>query len=86
MHPLGVAHRRCAFQTHENLEHLAMMEVVFGPIHSEVVKRADRHGQKFFKVDRRLNWPEGAQSRESIRAVSKMIDPWRASCARVLAA
>ena len=60
------------FQTHENLEHLAMMEVVFGPIHSEVVKRADRHGQKFFKVDRRLNWPEGAQSRESIRAVSKM--------------
>ena len=60
------------FQTHENLEHLAMMEVVLGPIQPGVIKRADRHAQKYFRGGKELNWPEGSQSRESIRAVRKM--------------
>ena len=70
------------FQTHENLEHLAMMEVVLGPIPKTVVARADAHAQKYFKkgegfnrfLDPVLNWPDGAQSRESERAVRKMIE------------
>ena len=70
------------FQTHENLEHLAMMEVVLGPIPRTVVARADAHAQKYFKkgeglsrfLDPVLNWPDGAQSRESERAVRKMIE------------
>ena len=37
------------FQTHENLEHLAMMQVVLGPIQRDVIKRADRHAQKYFR-------------------------------------
>jgi dual-specificity kinase len=60
------------FQTHENLEHLAMMEVVLGPIQPRVMQRADRHAQKYFRGGNELNWPEGSQSRESIRAVRKM--------------
>mmetsp|Transcript_7647 Transcript_7647/g.19480 ORF Transcript_7647/g.19480 Transcript_7647/m.19480 type:complete len:438 (-) Transcript_7647:87-1400(-) len=60
------------FQTHENLEHLAMMEVVLGPIQPKVIKRADRHAQKYFRGSKELNWPEGSQSRESVRAVRKM--------------
>lgn len=60
------------FQTHENLEHLAMMEVVLGPIQPGVIKRADSHAQKYFRGGKELNWPEGSQSRESIRAVRKM--------------
>jgi dual-specificity kinase len=60
------------FQTHENLEHLAMMEVVLGPIQPRVIKRADRHAQKYFRGGKELDWPEGSQSRESIRAVRKM--------------
>lgn len=69
------------FQTHENLEHLAMMEVVLGPIPQTVVARGDAHAQKFFKKGEGfdlfpepiLNWPDGAQSRESERAVRKMM-------------
>ena len=34
------------FQTHENLEHLAMMEVVLGPFPSKMIKDADRHAQR----------------------------------------
>ncbi|KAL3501109.1 hypothetical protein ACH5RR_035558 [Cinchona calisaya] len=45
------------FQTHENLEHLAM--------------RRDRHAEIFVRRGR-LNWPEGATSRESIKAVMKL--------------
>ena len=65
------------FQTHENLEHLAMMEVVLGEMEQGVINRATKHAQKYFKdfgglAERTLlNWPDGAQSRESIRAVGK---------------
>ena len=70
------------FQTHENLEHLAMMEVVLGPIPQTVIARADQHAQKYFKKgegfdlfpEPSLNWPDGAQSRESERAVRKMME------------
>ncbi|CAL9777900.1 unnamed protein product [Musa acuminata subsp. burmannicoides] len=62
------------FQTHENLEHLAMMERVLGPLPQHMVIRADRHAEKYFRQGRgvRLDWPEGATSRESIRAVWKL--------------
>lgn len=36
------------FQTHENLEHLAMMHVVLGPIPDSMICRADRYSQKYF--------------------------------------
>jgi len=60
------------FQTHENLEHLAIMERVLGPIPKSMSKRADRHSSKYFLPTRELNWPAGASSRESIRAVRCM--------------
>ncbi|XP_038692797.1 serine/threonine-protein kinase AFC2-like isoform X2 [Tripterygium wilfordii] len=59
------------FQTHENLEHLAMMERVLGPLPPHMLKRADRHAEKYVRRGR-LDWPEGATSRESIRAVLKL--------------
>ncbi|XP_008796986.2 serine/threonine-protein kinase AFC2-like isoform X2 [Phoenix dactylifera] len=59
------------FQTHENFEHLAMMERVLGPLPQHMLKRADRHAEKYIKRSR-LNWPEAATSRESIRAVQKL--------------
>ncbi|XP_044463999.1 serine/threonine-protein kinase AFC3 isoform X2 [Mangifera indica] len=59
------------FQTHENLEHLAMMERVLGPIPEHMIRRA-RGSEKYFRRGSRLNWPEGAVSRESIRAVRKL--------------
>uniref|UniRef100_A0A804NSW9 dual-specificity kinase n=1 Tax=Zea mays TaxID=4577 RepID=A0A804NSW9_MAIZE len=51
------------FQTHENLEHLAMMERVLGPLPYHMLKRAEKG---------RLNWPEGCTSRESMKAVMKL--------------
>ncbi|XP_058099022.1 serine/threonine-protein kinase AFC1-like isoform X2 [Magnolia sinica] len=60
------------FQTHENLEHLAMMERVLGPLPQQMVNRADRRAEKYFRRGTRLDWPEGATSRESMRAVWKL--------------
>ncbi|KDP26676.1 hypothetical protein JCGZ_17834 [Jatropha curcas] len=59
------------FQTHENLEHLAMMERVLGPLPQNMLKRADRHAEKYVRRGR-LDWPDGATSRESIKAVMKL--------------
>ncbi|CAI0447430.1 unnamed protein product [Linum tenue] len=59
------------FQTHENLEHLAMMERVLGPLPLHMLKRADRHADKYVRRGK-LDWPEGAASRESVRAVMKL--------------
>ena len=59
------------FQTHENLEHLAMMERVLGPLPQEMLKKVDRHAEKYVRRGR-LDWPEGATSRDSIKAVQKL--------------
>ncbi|KAG8093290.1 hypothetical protein GUJ93_ZPchr0012g21610 [Zizania palustris] len=59
------------FQTHENLEHLAMMERVFGPLPYHMLKKADRQSEKYVRKGR-LNWPEGCASRESMKAVMKL--------------
>ncbi|XP_057857232.1 serine/threonine-protein kinase AFC1 isoform X3 [Cryptomeria japonica] len=61
------------FQTHENLEHLAMMERVFGPLPQHMIKNGDRKSVKYFRHGSRLDWPEGAASRESIRAVRRLL-------------
>ncbi|KAK7351461.1 hypothetical protein VNO77_10945 [Canavalia gladiata] len=60
------------FQTHENLEHLAMMERVLGPLPEHMVRRSNKGAEKYFKRGARLRWPEGAVSRESINAVKKL--------------
>ncbi|XP_057799579.1 serine/threonine-protein kinase AFC3 isoform X2 [Salvia miltiorrhiza] len=59
------------FQTHENLEHLAMMERVLGPLPEHMIEKATKGAEKYFRRSR-LNWPEGAVSRDSIRAVRKL--------------
>jgi len=61
------------FQTHENLEHLAMMEAVVGPIPPAVIARSDEHSRKYFRdPPTQLRWPEGSSSRDSVRAVRKL--------------
>ncbi len=61
-------------QTHENLEHLAMMEAVLGPVPEHMARHANRGSAKYFTHRNRLNWPAGAASRKSVRAVQKMRD------------
>ena len=64
------------FQTHENLEHLAMMEAVVGTMPREIAACASRSQntavRSLFKHGPRLNWPEGSDGKRSVRAVNKM--------------
>lgn len=49
-----------------------MMERVLGPLPQQMIQKANRCSEKYFKRGSRLNWPEGAVSRESTRAVQKL--------------
>ncbi|XVF43877.1 hypothetical protein PTKIN_Ptkin02bG0076000 [Pterospermum kingtungense] len=70
-HKYGLLQGEALFQTHENLEHLAMMERILGPLSQHMLKRVDWHAEKYVRKGR-LDWPEGATSRESIKAVMKL--------------
>ena len=61
------------FQTHEDIEHLAMMEQVLGRIPKSLAERCDHPSKRYFHFDHQLNWPEGASSRKSIRAVRRLL-------------
>jgi len=79
------------FQTHENLEHLAMMEAALGvALPSSLASRASPAATRLFRdgppvhgapgasaPPRVLDWPEAASSRRSVRAVQK-VEPIRA--------
>ncbi|KAI9272429.1 kinase-like domain-containing protein [Helicostylum pulchrum] len=68
------------FQTHDNLEHLAMMTVVLGKIPAKLIKASSFEAQKFFK-DGKLRYPADdttKQSRKYVRALKLLkyiIDP-----------
>ncbi|CAL5350538.1 unnamed protein product [Camellia sinensis] len=56
----------------ENLEHLAMMERLLGPLPLHMIISANLHAEKYFKRSARLDWLEGARSKESTRVVWKL--------------
>ncbi|CAL9149611.1 unnamed protein product [Musa hybrid cultivar] len=48
-----------------------MMERVLGPLPSNMLRLAARDAERYVRRGR-LNWPEGATSRESMKAVMKL--------------
>ncbi|CAL5350510.1 unnamed protein product [Camellia sinensis] len=56
----------------ENLEHLAMMERLLGPLPRHMIISAYLPAEKYFKRSARLDWLEGASSKESTRAIWKL--------------
>ena len=63
------------FQTHDNLEHLAMMEMVMGKMPENVAREAVNHKPEFFKEGPKLNWPlpkTTKQSRKDVRATRSL--------------
>ncbi|KAI7966636.1 hypothetical protein MJO29_002384 [Puccinia striiformis f. sp. tritici] len=65
------------FQTHENLEHLAMMEAVFGPMPEQFARRATRNRAEWFTKNYRLDYPQSnttRQSRKFVRAMRPLED------------
>ena len=51
------------FQTHENMEHLAMMQAVLGPIPKSMAQDSKGMHNCFVGRDFRLNWPGDANKR-----------------------
>ncbi|KAI5119835.1 hypothetical protein M0805_008401 [Coniferiporia weirii] len=57
------------FQTHDNLEHLAMMEMVMGRMPDRFARSGARSKPEFFKEGNRLDWPKPKASRQSKKDV-----------------
>src|ERR1700761_888989 len=64
------------FQTHDNLEHLAMMENVMGKLPERFARQGARLKPEFFAPGTcKLDWPKAKASRQSkkeVRAVKKL--------------
>ncbi|TFK72959.1 CMGC/CLK protein kinase [Pluteus cervinus] len=56
------------FQTHDNLEHLAMMEMVMGKMPERFARAGTRSKPEFFK-DAKLDWPKAKASKQSRKDV-----------------
>ncbi|KAJ7039602.1 kinase-like domain-containing protein [Mycena alexandri] len=57
------------FQTHDNLEHLAMMEMVMGKMPERFARTGARSKPEFFKENAKLDWPKAKASRQSKKEV-----------------
>jgi dual-specificity kinase len=57
------------FQTHDNLEHLAMMEMVMGKMPDRFARAGARSKPEFFKEGAKLDWPKAKSSRQSKKDV-----------------
>lgn len=57
------------FQTHDNLEHLAMMEMVMGKMPDRFARAGARSKPEFFKEGAKLDWPKAKASRQSKKDV-----------------
>ncbi|KIM52809.1 hypothetical protein SCLCIDRAFT_140361 [Scleroderma citrinum Foug A] len=65
------------YQTHDNLEHLAMMEMVMGKMPERFARAGARSKPEFFKDGSRLDWPKPKASRQSkkdVRATRSLQD------------
>ncbi|GLB40484.1 putative serine/Threonine protein kinases, catalytic domain [Lyophyllum shimeji] len=65
------------FQTHDNLEHLAMMEMVMGKMPERFARAGARSKPEFFKEGAKLDWPKAKASRQSkkdVRATRPLVD------------
>jgi hypothetical protein len=62
---------RALFQTHENLEHLAMMERVLDKVPQDMSRLATGDARKYFSKDDSLLWAASA-SRKSVKAVQQL--------------
>ena len=57
------------FQTHDNLEHLAMMEMVMGRMPDKFARAGARSKPEYFKDGHKLDWPKPKATRQSKKDV-----------------
>lgn len=69
------------FRTHENLEHLAIMEVVAGRIDGRMIRSCSKVAQKMFRPSGRLDYPNRETSKDSrkfvkdVRTLTELLPP-----------
>ncbi|CAO3674028.1 unnamed protein product [Rhizopus stolonifer] len=59
------------FQTHDNIEHLAMLQSVLGPMPTHMITHASAEAKKWFTMNK-LNYPLPKTSKQSKRSVSNL--------------
>src|SRR5947207_15420788 len=60
------------FQTHDNLEHMAMMEPICGKIGSKIMRAANKATQQKLFKDHKLDYPNSETNKESKKYVKAM--------------
>ncbi|KAG4306076.1 hypothetical protein PORY_000064 [Pneumocystis oryctolagi] len=60
------------FQTHDNLEHLSMMETICGKLEPKLIRQSSKTAQKYFRHSGRLDYPNKDTSPSSRRFVKAM--------------
>ena len=74
------------FQTHDNLEHLAMMEAVMGKMPDRFARSGARSKPDFFKEGNKLDWPKPKATRQSKRDVraTRSLQVRKRSCYNII--
>ncbi|KTW28929.1 hypothetical protein T552_01557 [Pneumocystis carinii B80] len=60
------------FQTHDNLEHLFMMEVICGKLEPKFIRQSSKSAQKYFRHSGKLDYPNKDTSPSSRKFVKTM--------------
>lgn len=60
------------FQTHDNLEHLSMMEIICGKLEPKLIRQSSKASQKYFRPSGKLDYPNKDTSPSSRRFVKAM--------------
>ena len=60
------------FQTHDNLEHMAMMEPVCGRVSTKMMRQANKSTQQKLFKDYKLDYPNSDTTKQSKRYVKAM--------------
>jgi dual-specificity kinase len=60
------------FQTHDNLEHMAMMEPICGPISSKMIRAANKATQQKLFKSHKLDYPNSETTKQSRKYVKAM--------------
>lgn len=60
------------FQTHEDSEHLCMMEKILGPFDRNMISRSSRTSQRFFKSDGKVRYPLSNTPKKSINYLQSL--------------
>ena len=70
------------YQTHDNLEHLAMMEMVMGRMPERFARKGATQKTEYFKDSSRLDWPPAKATKQSRKDV-KATKPLEVRLARI---